>query len=77
MSANSQTAPSDHVVGVLGLGAMGGPMARHLLAAGYPVHVHDLDPAALDAAPSTPPPRWAPSPRAVPAHSARTPTSCW
>lgn len=44
------TPPSDHVVGVLGLGAMGAPMARHLLAAGYPVHVHDLNPAALDAA---------------------------
>lgn len=42
--------PSDHVVGVLGLGAMGAPMARHLLAAGYRLYVHDLNPAAVDAA---------------------------
>jgi 3-hydroxyisobutyrate dehydrogenase-like beta-hydroxyacid dehydrogenase len=48
MSTNP-TAPSNHVVGVLGLGAMGGPMARHLVAAGYPVYVHDLNPAAVDA----------------------------
>jgi 3-hydroxyisobutyrate dehydrogenase-like beta-hydroxyacid dehydrogenase len=47
MSTNT-TAPSDHVVGVLGLGAMGAPMARHLVAAGYPVHVHDLNPTAVD-----------------------------
>lgn len=38
------------VVGVLGLGAMGGPIARQLLAAGHDVHVHDLDAAAVDAA---------------------------
>ena len=50
MSTNTLAAPSDHVVGVLGLGAMGAPMARHLLAAGYTVYVHDLDPAAIDAA---------------------------
>jgi len=48
--STSVTAPSDHVVGVLGLGAMGAPMARHLLAAGYPVYVHDINPSAVDAA---------------------------
>ena len=32
-------------VGYIGLGNMGRPMARNLLAAGYPVVVHDLDPA--------------------------------
>jgi 3-hydroxyisobutyrate dehydrogenase-like beta-hydroxyacid dehydrogenase len=31
------------VVGVVGLGAMGGPIARHLTAAGVPVVVADLD----------------------------------
>ena len=30
--------------GVIGLGAMGGPVAGHVLAAGHPVVVHDLDP---------------------------------
>ena len=35
---------------VLGLGAMGAPVVRHLLAAGVPVQVHDLDAAALDRA---------------------------
>lgn len=50
MSTNSTAAPSEHVVGLLGLGAMGAPMARHLLAAGYPVYVHDLNPAAVNAA---------------------------
>ena len=29
--------------GVIGLGAMGGPIAGHVLAAGYPVVIHDLD----------------------------------
>jgi 3-hydroxyisobutyrate dehydrogenase-like beta-hydroxyacid dehydrogenase len=33
--------------GVVGLGAMGGPVAGHLLAAGHPVVVHDLDAAAV------------------------------
>ena len=47
--SESSNAPSDHVVGVLGLGAMGGPMARHLVAAGYPVFVHDLNQQAVDA----------------------------
>ncbi|NEK85958.1 NAD(P)-dependent oxidoreductase [Blastococcus saxobsidens] len=37
-------------VAVVGLGAMGDPIARHLLAAGVPVQVHDLDPAAVDRA---------------------------
>jgi 3-hydroxyisobutyrate dehydrogenase-like beta-hydroxyacid dehydrogenase len=33
--------------GVVGLGAMGGPVAGHMLAAGHPVLVHDLDAAAV------------------------------
>ena len=35
--------PSYQSFGVVGLGAMGGPVARHVLAAGHPVVVHDLD----------------------------------
>ena len=34
-------------VGFVGLGVMGFPMAGHLLAAGYPLSVHDIDPAVL------------------------------
>ncbi|HET8658740.1 MAG TPA: NAD(P)-dependent oxidoreductase [Micromonosporaceae bacterium] len=37
-------------VGVVGLGAMGSPMVRHLLAAGVPVVVRDLDEARVAAA---------------------------
>lgn len=37
------------VIGFLGLGVMGGPMARHLLAAGHRVHVFDLSPERLAA----------------------------
>lgn len=33
-------------VGFIGLGRMGGPMARNLARAGHEVHVHDVDPAA-------------------------------
>jgi len=33
-------------IGFIGLGRMGGPMARNLAAAGYPVHVFDVDAAA-------------------------------
>jgi 3-hydroxyisobutyrate dehydrogenase-like beta-hydroxyacid dehydrogenase len=36
-------------IGFIGLGAMGGPMARNLLAAGYAVWVYDLDQARLNA----------------------------
>jgi 3-hydroxyisobutyrate dehydrogenase len=32
--------PSDAVIGFIGLGVMGGPMAGHLLDAGYPLVVH-------------------------------------
>ncbi|HVK05991.1 MAG TPA: NAD(P)-binding domain-containing protein [Armatimonadaceae bacterium] len=40
--------PADRpVVCFLGVGAMGGPMARHLAAAGYPVTVLDRDPERL------------------------------
>ncbi|GAA3156343.1 2-hydroxy-3-oxopropionate reductase [Blastococcus jejuensis] len=35
------------VFAVLGLGAMGAPVVGHLLAAGVPVQVYDLDPAAV------------------------------
>ena len=34
-------------VGYIGLGNMGAPMTRNLLKAGYPVIVHDLDPARM------------------------------
>jgi 3-hydroxyisobutyrate dehydrogenase len=37
------SAPS---IGFIGLGRMGGPMARNLATAGYAVHVFDVDPAA-------------------------------
>jgi 3-hydroxyisobutyrate dehydrogenase-like beta-hydroxyacid dehydrogenase len=33
-------------IGFIGLGRMGGPMARNLARAGYPLHVFDVDPAA-------------------------------
>jgi 3-hydroxyisobutyrate dehydrogenase-like beta-hydroxyacid dehydrogenase len=33
-------------IGFIGLGRMGGPMARNLAAAGYSLHVHDIDAAA-------------------------------
>lgn len=36
-------------IGFIGLGAMGGPMVRNLLAAGYRVHAFDLDPDRLAA----------------------------
>jgi 3-hydroxyisobutyrate dehydrogenase len=35
-------------VGFIGLGIMGGPMASHLAAAGYPLSVYDLDPTAAE-----------------------------
>ncbi|WP_347058369.1 NAD(P)-dependent oxidoreductase [Blastococcus sp. HT6-30] len=37
-------------VAVIGLGAMGAPVVRHLLAGGVPVQVHDLDGAAVERA---------------------------
>jgi 3-hydroxyisobutyrate dehydrogenase-like beta-hydroxyacid dehydrogenase len=37
-------------LGFIGLGRMGGPMAKNLANAGYPVHVFDLDARALDRA---------------------------
>ena len=36
-------------IGYVGLGNMGMPMARNLLAAGYPVVVHDIDPSRVEA----------------------------
>lgn len=38
------------VFAVLGLGAMGAPVVRHLRAAGVPVQVYDLEPAAVERA---------------------------
>jgi 3-hydroxyisobutyrate dehydrogenase-like beta-hydroxyacid dehydrogenase len=35
------------LIGFIGLGNIGGPMARRVRAAGYPMIVHDLDPAKL------------------------------
>ena len=36
-------------IAVVGVGLMGSSLAKHLLAAGYPVTVHDVDPAKVDA----------------------------
>jgi 2-hydroxy-3-oxopropionate reductase len=36
-------------IGFVGLGLMGSSLARHLIAAGFPVTVHDIDPAKVDA----------------------------
>ncbi len=38
-----------HRIGIVGVGLMGGWLARHLLAAGYSVIAHDLEPAKIDA----------------------------
>ena len=45
-----ETPAADEVIGFVGLGNMGGPMARRLAAAGYEVHAFDINPAALDIA---------------------------
>ena len=37
--------PEKETIGYIGLGNMGMPMARNLVRAGYPVVVHDIDPA--------------------------------
>jgi 3-hydroxyisobutyrate dehydrogenase-like beta-hydroxyacid dehydrogenase len=44
---------STPTVGVVGLGAMGGPIARHLVAAGLPVHVVEPDDEAVGHCPGT------------------------
>lgn len=44
----TQHIPAEHKLGFIGLGVMGGPMARNLVLAGYPVTVFDLDPAQID-----------------------------
>lgn len=36
------SSPAPPVVGFIGLGDMGAPMAGHIVAAGYPLHVYDL-----------------------------------
>ncbi len=53
-------------LGFIGLGVMGGPMAGHLAAAGYPMTVYDIDQAAMERLLAAhPQARAAPSPRAV------------
>jgi 3-hydroxyisobutyrate dehydrogenase len=56
-------------LGFLGLGRMGGPMARNLAAAGHTVHVFDVDPAAARRAAATPGVVAAASPRDVAARA--------
>lgn len=46
--ADSSAPTSYRSFGVIGLGAMGGPIAQHVLAAGHPVVVHDLDAALVE-----------------------------
>ncbi len=41
--------PEKETIGYIGLGNMGMPMARNLVRAGYPVVVHDIDPARVRA----------------------------
>jgi 2-hydroxy-3-oxopropionate reductase len=41
-------APAGEIIGFVGLGVMGAPMARHLLEAGLPVVVHNRSPAAAE-----------------------------
>ena len=36
-------------IAVVGVGLMGSSLARHLVTAGFPVTVHDVDPAKVDA----------------------------
>ena len=36
-------------IGFVGVGLMGSSLAKHLLAAGFPVVVHDIDPVKVDA----------------------------
>ncbi|MCW3845498.1 NAD(P)-dependent oxidoreductase [Micromonospora yasonensis] len=48
--ARGEAESMETTVGVLGLGAMGFPVARHLLAAGVPVVVRDVDPQRVAAA---------------------------
>jgi 3-hydroxyisobutyrate dehydrogenase-like beta-hydroxyacid dehydrogenase len=43
-----------HEIGFIGLGRMGGPMARHLATAGHTVHVFDVDPGAAGKAAANP-----------------------
>ena len=40
--------PERETIGYIGLGNMGMPMARNLVRAGYPVVVHDIDPARVE-----------------------------
>jgi 3-hydroxyisobutyrate dehydrogenase-like beta-hydroxyacid dehydrogenase len=48
-SLNKAGLGTEKGVGVIGLGQMGGPIARRLLDAGFTVTVHDVNPAAADA----------------------------
>ena len=42
------TTPRKRHIGYIGVGAMGGGMAAHLLSNGYPLSVYDVDPEAVD-----------------------------
>lgn len=56
-------------IGFIGLGRMGGPMARNLAAAGYAVHVHDVDATAIARLAAVTGITTEPSPRDVAAHA--------
>jgi 3-hydroxyisobutyrate dehydrogenase-like beta-hydroxyacid dehydrogenase len=56
-------------IGFIGLGRMGGPMARNLAKAGYSVHVFDVDPTAAARAASAAGVTAQPSPREVAARA--------
>ncbi len=49
-SVQDDIGPNAPPVGVVGLGAMGAPIARHLISGGFPTCVFDVDPAAVVAA---------------------------
>lgn len=50
MQHSGNSDPSQAPIGFIGLGAMGGPIVRHLCATGHRVWVYDLNPAALASA---------------------------
>ncbi|ALM84236.1 NAD-binding protein [Bordetella sp. N] len=50
MHQSTRIGASEAPIGFVGLGAMGGPMVRHLCATGLRLWVYDLNPAALEAA---------------------------
>ncbi|MCP4314658.1 MAG: hypothetical protein GY789_01125, partial [Hyphomicrobiales bacterium] len=48
MTDEGGTTGGDAIVGMVGLGSIGGPMAASLVRAGVPTIVNDLDTAAVD-----------------------------